>query len=103
MPIVRPARPEDASETVRLAKQMFASMGADLSDPAWETEGVAHVQRRLGDDLVVFVVNDPAEPGRLVASAAGTVSTRLPNPRNPDGRAGYGQWVCTHVGHRSPG
>src|SRR5260221_9049981 len=74
---------------------MFASMGMDVSDERWLYEGRRHVNERLGHDLAVFVVDHPSQPGRLAASAAGTVTARLPTPVNPSGLTGYVQWVCT--------
>jgi GNAT superfamily N-acetyltransferase len=90
-------------EIVRLAREMFNSMGMDLSERGWEAEGLGHVRDRLGDDLAVFVVDHPAAPGRLVASAAGTIARRLPGPLNPSGRAGYVQWVFTDPEYRGRG
>lgn len=99
----RPAEVEDAAEVVRLAAMMFESMGMDTSDPAWHEEGRRHVHERLGQDLAVFVVDHPLAPGRLVASAAGTVARRLPTPMNPSALAGYIQWVCTEPDFRGRG
>lgn len=97
------ARVEDAVEIVRLAAVMFESMGMDLSDTTWEEAGRRHVRERLGADLAVFVVDHPLEAGRLVASAAGTITSRLPTPGSPVGLAGYVQWVCTDPDHRGRG
>jgi GNAT superfamily N-acetyltransferase len=91
----RAATVEDAAESVRLARLMFESMGLDSSDAEWQREGERHVRERLGRDLAVFVVEDPARSGKLIASAAGTIVARLPGPLNPSGRAGYVQWVST--------
>src|SRR3954447_2438014 len=82
---------------------MFASMGMDVSGEEWTSNGRSHVQERLGVDLGVFVVDHRTEPGRLVASAAGTLASRLPTPVNPSGVAGYIQWVCTDPDHQQQG
>jgi GNAT superfamily N-acetyltransferase len=79
---------------VRLAALLFETMGLDANDPTWQEEGQRHVRQRLGEDLAVFVVDDPVAAGHLVGAAAGTVAQRLPTPRNPTGLAGYVQWVC---------
>jgi GNAT superfamily N-acetyltransferase len=99
----RPARPDDAPEVVRLARLMFESVGADLTASEWEDQGTRHVGQRLGQDLGVFVVDHPDGAGVLVASAAGTVATRLPVPANPSGRVGYVQWVATEPAFRRQG
>lgn len=90
----RPAAVDDAEELLRLAERLFESMGHDASGPQWKRTGIRLVTERLGRDLNAFVVDHPDRPGRLIASAAGTFSTRLPTPMNPSGQAGYVQWVC---------
>src|SRR3954447_10739225 len=82
---------------------MFASMGMDVSGEEWTSNGRRHVDERLGVDLGVFVVDHPTQPGRLLASAAGTLASRLPTPVNPSGLAGYIQWVCTDPDHQQQG
>src|SRR5688500_15869307 len=102
--ISRPATVDDAQEAVRLGRVMFESMGIEASaDPGWQEAGVAAVRSRLGRDLAVFVVDHPDEPGRLVASGAGTVLARLPTPMNPSGLVGYVQWVATEPAFRGQG
>lgn len=94
----------DADEVVRLAAAMFESMGLDASTPGWREAGRARFLERVGQGtLAVFVIDDPDRPGRLAASAAGSIVERLPAPLNPDGRAGYVQWVCTDPEFRSRG
>src|SRR4051794_32137259 len=99
----RAATVDDAGEVVRLGALMFASMGMDVSGDEWTGNGLRHVRERLGDDLAAFVIDHPTEPGRLVASAAGTLASRLPTPVNPSGVAGYVQWVCTDSDHQQQG
>ena len=100
----RPATVEDAVEIVRLARLMFESMGAaNAGDESWQAEGRRHVRDRLDRDLAVFVVDHPEGRGRLVASAAGTIATRLPGPGNPTARIGYIQWVATEPAFRRQG
>jgi len=99
----RAATVDDDSEVVRLAALMFASMGMDVSGDDWTRNGARHVRERLSHDLGVFVVDHPTSPGRLIASAAGTLASRLPTPVNPSGTAGYVQWVCTDAEHQRQG
>lgn len=88
---------------IRLAAAMFATVEIVRPPEPWEHEAERSFVERLGHDLAVFVVDHPDEPGRLVASAAGTISRRLPSPFNPNGLAGYVQWVCTDPEHRRQG
>ena len=97
------ARREDSLEVVRLARVMFDSMGIALPDTGWEGIGKAAFERRLGADLAAFVVDDPSQKGRLIASAAGTINERLPGPFIPGGIVGYVQWVCTDPAFRRQG
>jgi len=99
----RLATAADADEMVRLACVMFASMGVDVPDAAWREEAAAHIAARIGDDAVGAVVDHPDRHGHLVASAAATVSTRLPNHVNRNGRSAYVQWVATDEEFRNRG
>lgn len=102
-PFLRAATAADAAEVVRLAAMMFATIGVDAHDAGWRRAGERAVSERLGRDLAVFVAEDPAAPGRLVASVAGTVARRLPTPHDPSGLAGYVQWVATEAAWRRQG
>ena len=99
---VRAATVDDAAEVVRLAAVMYASMGLDVSDPAWMRAAEGAFRSRLGDDLAAFVVDHPGG-ARLAASGAGTISRRLPSPNNPTARVGYIQWVATDADARRQG
>ncbi len=68
---VRPARVSDSSEVVRLAAAMYEAMGLDASGSAWRQAAAEQLRARLGDDVMVFVADDPATPGRLAATGAG--------------------------------
>jgi GNAT superfamily N-acetyltransferase len=81
---------------------MYASMGLDAG-AAWADPAEANWIDRLGHDVACFVVDDPARPGGLCASACGLVSTRLPSPQNPSGRVGYIMWVATDESWRRRG
>jgi GNAT superfamily N-acetyltransferase len=61
------------------------------------------LERRLGRDVAVFVVDDPCHAGRLAASGAGSIARRLPGPRNPTALVGYIQWVATDERWRRSG
>ena len=99
----RRATAADAAEVVRLACVMFVSMG--LRDPGelWRETSARHFAARVADDAIGAVVDHPDIPGRLIASAVVTISTRLPTPTNPSGRCGYVQWVATDDEFRGKG
>ena len=100
----RIATPDDAPELVRLAAMMFASMGLDVSDPAWLGEAERAVRERAGDDdMVAFVIDHPSKPGVLIASGAATIANRLPGPMNPSGTAAYVQWMSVEPGFQRQG
>lgn len=99
----RTALSSDTEEIVRLAADMFASFGRGTPSTDWYQAARAAVARRLDEDLVVFVVDDPTQPGRLAALAAGMTAERLPGPHNLDGRVGYVQWVATDPAWRRHG
>jgi GNAT superfamily N-acetyltransferase len=99
----RLATAADAEEMVRLACVMFVAMGLPEPDAEWRTGARAHVAGRVGDDAIGAVVDHPTLPGRLVASGAATVSTRLPTPMNGNGRSAYVQWVATDEEFRGRG
>jgi len=99
----RRARLSDLDEVIRLASLMYEDMGMDASDEEWRRAAAEHVRRRLGDDLMVFVVEDPTHPGHLAATGAGSIAARLPGPSNPSARVGYIQWISTEVVWRRRG
>ncbi len=92
---------------VRLAELMFRPLVGDaLPEEAWEAWRHASRQaltERQDQDAAVSVVDHPEAPGRLVASGAGVLATRMPNPWHPDGRAGYVQWMSTDEAFRRRG
>ncbi len=99
----RQARVSDASEVVRLAGVMFESMGLGLDQPGWPAVGERALRKRLGADMMAFVIDDPERQGRLVASAAGTIHRRLPRPGESEFSAGYVQGVATEESYRRKG
>lgn len=100
----RLATPADAREVVRLAAMMYSSMGLDATGAEWRENAQKIMAERLGgDEVVVFVVDDPATPGALAASGGAAVIQRLPGPNTPTGRWGYVQWICTEPAYRRRG
>jgi GNAT superfamily N-acetyltransferase len=100
---VRPATTEDTGEVVRLAALMYEAMGLDTTGLAWRQAAVTALASRLGGDTCVFVADDPDRAGRLAASGAGVITTRLPSPANPAATVGYIQWVSTDPRWRGRG
>lgn len=92
---VRAAALDDVEQVVRLAGLMYESMGIDPAEPGWHAGAQAAFCRRLGRDLMVFVVDDPTRPSVLAACGAGTTALRLPGPRNLGAQVGYLQWIST--------
>ncbi|MHB8658955.1 MAG: GNAT family N-acetyltransferase [Solirubrobacteraceae bacterium] len=93
----------DVDEVIRLASLMYQAMGMDASGKEWGRAAADHLRRRFGDDVMVFVVDDPMRPGRLSASGAGSIAARLPGPGNLSARIGYIQWVSTDIAWRRRG
>ncbi len=90
----------------RLAESMFRSLGAELSDPAWQAwreAATAAVVERDETRVAMFVVDHPGQVGVLVSCGAGIVLERLPNPWHPNGLAGYVQWMSTEPEFRRRG
>lgn len=99
----RRARLSDVDEVIRLASLMYQEMGMDASDNEWRRAAAEHLRRRLGDDVMVFVVEDPMHSGHLAATGAGSIAARLPGPTNPSARVGYIQWISTDLAWRRRG
>lgn len=102
-PALRFASGDDVAEIVRLAGVMYTEMGLDASDDAWQLAARKALEQRLGHDVAVFVVDDVRTHGRLAASGAASIATRLPGPSNPAARFGYIQWVSTDFEWRRQG
>ena len=94
----------DTAEILRLAALMYDSMGLDASGEEWREPAAKLLAERLGgDDLVVFVVDDPDHGGRLAACGGAAVIQRLPGVMSTDGRWGYIQWMSTEPRYRRRG
>lgn len=98
----RLATTDDVSEVLRLAALMLESIGSQV-DPEWSAAAEDHFRSRLGDDVAVFVVDNPEDHNGLVAVAAGSVHHRLPVPGRPQGATGFVQWVSTDDRYRHRG
>jgi GNAT superfamily N-acetyltransferase len=100
----RLATPDDTPELLRLAATMYSSMGLDASGSEWREEATTLLAERLGGDEVgIFVVDDPERPGGLAACGGAAVIQRLPGPSTPTGRWGYVQWMATDTAYRRRG
>ncbi|WP_317494241.1 GNAT family N-acetyltransferase [Haloechinothrix sp. LS1_15] len=102
-PQARHARPEETDEVIRLAALMYESIGLDPSSPHWREAARAALSGRHTRDATAVVVDHPADAGRLVASGAAVITTRMPSPVNLAGRVGYIQWVATEPDWRNRG
>ncbi|MGF1432497.1 GNAT family N-acetyltransferase [Kitasatospora sp. LaBMicrA B282] len=104
---VRPARPADAPELVRLRLLMFEAMQGAARPGPWQATAEAVLRERLADPerttMPAFVVDDPTAPGRLAACAVGTLEQRLPAPGHPEGLFGFVFNICTDPAHRRRG
>lgn len=100
---VRCADLDDADEVIRLAGLMYEAMGIDAAGKGWRQMAADQLRRRLGDDVMVAVVDDPTSGGRLAAAGAGVIAVRLPGPGNLSARVGYLQWVSTDFAWRRRG
>jgi GNAT superfamily N-acetyltransferase len=100
---VREAHVGDTPEVLRLAGVMYEAMGRDPSQSEWREAATEQLRRRLGQDVMVMVAEDPISPDRLVATAAASIATRLPGPGKASGRVAYVQWIATDPAWRRRG
>jgi GNAT superfamily N-acetyltransferase len=77
---VRPARPDDAAELVRLRAEMFAAMGHSEDAPGWRAVAEARLQAGLAADTFIGFVVDAPEGGGLAACVVAELLDRLPTP-----------------------
>ena len=100
----RRATVNDVEELIRLATVMFESMGLDPSPQDWQQAARDVLPPDLEEDTkAAFVVDHPDGGGRVVASAAGSITQWLPTVFNASGRYGYVQWVATDPEFRRRG
>jgi ribosomal protein S18 acetylase RimI-like enzyme len=101
----RQATAADAVELTRLRAVMIETFGS-ISDDSWRPLCISTFEKALSDPegpLQAFVTDAPGEAGVLASCAAGVITTRLPSPRNPQGRTGYILSVATDPRHRRRG
>jgi GNAT superfamily N-acetyltransferase len=100
----RRATADDIDELIRLAAVMLAAMGHDPSPEDWRgaARNLLPADFEAGSKAA-FVVDHPDGGGRLIASAAGSITQWFPTAFNTDGRYGYVQWVATDPEFRQRG
>jgi GNAT superfamily N-acetyltransferase len=100
----RHATTDDIDELIRLAAVMLAAMGHDPSPEDWREAARDVVPHDFeAGSKAAFVVDHPDGGGRLIASAAGSITQWFPTVFNADGRYGYVQWVATDPEFRRRG
>jgi GNAT superfamily N-acetyltransferase len=101
---VRRATTDDIDELIRLAAVMLAAMGHDPSPEDWQRAARELLPGEFdAETKAAFVVDHPDGGGRLIASAAGSITQWFPTVFNADGRYGYVQWVATDPEFRRRG
>ena len=101
----RQATVKDALELTRLRTVMIETFST-IRDDSWRPLCIAAFENALSDPdgpLQAFVTDAPGESGVLASCAVGVIMTRLPSPRNPQGRTGYILSVATDPRHRRRG
>ena len=100
----RRATTRDIDELIRLAAVMLAAMGHDPSPEDWQAAARDLLPLDFeAESKAAFVVDHPDRGGRLIASAAGSITQWFPTVFNADGRYGYVQWVATDPEFRRRG
>jgi GNAT superfamily N-acetyltransferase len=100
----RRATTGDVEELIRLAAVMLAAMGHDPSPEDWRAAARDLLPFDFeAESKAAFVVDHPDGGGRLIASAAGSITQWFPTVFNADGRYGYVQWVATDPEFRRRG
>ncbi|MFC9929977.1 GNAT family N-acetyltransferase [Streptomyces sp. NPDC127190] len=107
MSLVRRARPEDATEVLRLRQVMIDSMFEAGGGPTgWHAASLPGLRSRLAEpdgEFAAFVVDHPDRPAALAALACGTVEYRIGRSGNPHGRVGHVFSVATDPDARRRG
>lgn len=104
---VRVAVAGDRGEILRLVAQVYSDMHtvyggtAPATDAEWEARVTASLDRRLGNDVAIFVVEGAV--GHLASMAVGRISETLPSPRHVYFLEGYVEWVGTDSQYRGMG
>lgn len=104
---IRPATLDDVADLVRLRVLMLEDLGLDPHLEVWSKQAVVFLEEALTDGTAgAFVADAPVDEGtrrRVVAGGVGTISTRLPGPKNPTGRYGYIMSMATEPEWRRQG
>jgi GNAT superfamily N-acetyltransferase len=100
---VRPGVAGDTPEVLRLAALMYESIGIDASGAPWREAATQQISERLGQDVALFVVDDPSDHRRLAATGAGSIARQLPSPESPSATVGHIQWISTDPAWRRRG
>jgi GNAT superfamily N-acetyltransferase len=101
--VVRPARSQDISGIVDLARQLYNSMGLDANDPAWGQAAERALGGRLGTTAMAYVAASGEDGTELVGAGAVSLCERLPSPWSYSGPIGYIQWVFVRPEWRRQG
>lgn len=97
----RAANPTDIHEIIRLAHVMWDDMGYWPEDDAWQKNTIdVFTQGIEADEFHAIVVDDPNEPGRLIACGLSNYAQQIPAFWNPSGKMGYFQWLCVEPNFR---
>jgi GNAT superfamily N-acetyltransferase len=105
--VARAAVVGDRSEILRLVAQVYSDMHAlyggvaPVADEQWQRRVTASLDRRLGKDVAIFVVD--GTEGCLASVAVGRISETLPSPRREHVLEGYIEWVGTDPRYRGRG
>src|SRR4029450_9577630 len=86
----RRATTDDIDELIRLAAVMLAAMGHDPSPEDWQQAARELLPGEFdAETKAAFVVDHPDGGGRLIASAAGSITQWVPTGFNAECRWGY--------------
>ncbi|MBV8195713.1 MAG: GNAT family N-acetyltransferase [Candidatus Dormibacteraeota bacterium] len=99
----RPATISDVPELLRLRALMFTSLGDPESDE-WMVASDSFLREGFArGDVAAFVVDDPDQPGHVVACGVVVTIRRLSGPHVTDGRFAHIQSMVTEPDYRRRG
>ncbi len=100
----RDATTNDIDEILRLAYAMWSDFGLNIPHGDWEEASRVFMTSRLGSgDYRILVIEDPKQPGHLIACGVGLLFDLTPAFWLPNGRMGYLQWFYTEPEWRKKG
>ncbi len=98
------ATPDDIDQIFELTYLMWADMGYANPDRSWEPGARAELTRQIASGMsAAFVIRDPRDSTRLLASGIAMIHQRLPQWWCPTGRIGHVCWMSTRAEHRNKG